>query len=62
MAEVINLRTVRKRAKGQKRDQSAHANRLAFGQAKHVRKLESARQAKATRDLDRLRIEIGDRR
>jgi len=62
MAEVINLRTVRKRVKRQKRDQSANANRLAFGQPKHVRKLEAAQQAKASRDLDRRRIETGDRR
>lgn len=62
MAKVINLRTVRKRIKLQERDQSAQANRFAFGQMKHVRKLASAEKAKATRDLDRLRIEIGDRR
>ena len=62
MAEVINLRTVRKQVKRQGREQSAQVNRLAFGQAKHVRKLASAEKAKATRDLDRLRIEIGDRR
>jgi hypothetical protein len=62
VAEVINLRTVRKRAKRQQRDKSADANRLAFGQQKHVRKLEAARQAKANRDLDRRRIETGDRR
>ena len=62
MAEVINLRTVRKQAKRQKRDQTAQANRLAFGQPKHLRKLEAAQQAKASRDLDRRRIEKGDRR
>jgi Domain of unknown function (DUF4169) len=62
VAEVINLRTVRKRVKRQEHDQSAHANRLAFGRPKHVRKFESAQLAKANRDLDRLRIEIGDRR
>ncbi|HEY6023707.1 MAG TPA: DUF4169 family protein [Pseudolabrys sp.] len=61
MAEVINLRTVRKRAKRQQHDQSAHANRLAFGQTKRVRKLEAAQQAKTRRDLDQRRIEIGDR-
>lgn len=44
MAEVINLRTVRKQAKRQKRDQTAQANRLAFGQPKHLRKLEAAQQ------------------
>ena len=62
MAEVINLRTVRKRVKRQKSNQSAQANRLAFGRPKHVRKLDDAQQAKATRDLDRHRIETGDRR
>ena len=59
MAEV-NLRTVRKRDKRRQHDQRAHANRLAFGQPKDVRKIEAARQAKARRDLDRHRVEIGD--
>jgi hypothetical protein len=62
MAEVINLRTVRKRATRQKLDQTAQANRLASGQPKHLRKLQAAQQAKASRDLDRRRIEKGDRR
>jgi hypothetical protein len=62
MAEVINLRTVRKQAKREKRDQTAEASRLAFGQPKYLRKLEAAQQAKASRDLDRRRIEKGDRR
>ena len=61
MVEVINLRTVRKRAKRQQHDQRAHASRLAFGQPKHVRKIEAAHKAKARRDLDRHRVEIGDR-
>lgn len=60
MAEVINLRTVRKQEKRQQHDQRAHANRLAFGQTKHARKTESAHQAKALRDLDRHWVEIGD--
>jgi hypothetical protein len=62
MAEVVNLRTVRKRAKRQERDQAAQTNRLAFGQPKYLRELEAAQQAKANRDLDRRRIEKGDRR
>jgi hypothetical protein len=62
MAEVINLRTVRKQAKRQKRDQTAEANRLAFGQSKYLRNLQAAQQAKASCDLDRRRIEKGDRR
>lgn len=61
MAEVINLRTVRKRAKRQQDDQRASANRVASGESKRVRKLETARRAKARRDLDQCRIEIGDR-
>ena len=62
MAEVVNLRTVRKRDKRRRHDQSAHANRLAFGQPKQVLEIEAARQAKAGRDLDRHRVEIGDQR
>ena len=62
MAEVVNLRTVRKRDKRRRHDQRAHANRLAFGQPKQVREIEAARKAKAGRDLDRHRVEIGDQR
>jgi len=61
MAEVINLLTVRKKAKRQQDDQRASANRVAFGETKRVRKLETAQRAKARRDLDQCRIEIGDR-
>ena len=60
MAEVMNLRTVRKRDKRRRHDQSAQANRLAFGELKKVREIDAARQAKAGRDLDRHRVEIGD--
>ena len=62
MAEVINLRAVRKRAKHHADDQRANANRLAHGRPKHQRKLADARQSKASRDLDRHRIDIGDGR
>jgi hypothetical protein len=61
VAEVINLRTVRKRAKRQQDDQRASVNRVAFGESKRVRKLEIEQRAKARRDLDQCRIEIGDR-
>jgi len=61
MAEVINLRTVRKQAKRQQDDQRVSANRVVFGESKRVRKLETAQRAKARRDLDQCRIEIGDR-
>jgi len=62
MAEVLNLRTARKQAKRKHSEQRAHANRLAYGQSKHLRELEDAQQAKASHELDRHRIEPGDRR
>lgn len=62
MAELVNLRTARKRAKQRQDDQRAKANRLAHGQPKHRRKLDAAQQAKASRDLDLHRIDKGDGR
>ena len=62
MAELVNLRTARKRAKRQQDERDAEANRLAYGQPKHLRKLDAARRAKADRDLDRHEIEEGDGR
>jgi hypothetical protein len=62
MAELINLRTVRKRAQRQKDERHASANRLAHGQSKRVRSLEAEKQAKASRDLEAHRIEKGDER
>lgn len=62
MAELVNLRMARKRAKRRQVDSRAHTNRLAHGQPKHLRKLEITQQAKAKRDLDRHRIETGDDR
>ncbi|MGH9809373.1 MAG: DUF4169 family protein [Terriglobia bacterium] len=59
MAELVNLRTARKRAKRQDADQHAKANRIAHGQPKHRRKLAAAQQTKASRDLDRHRIDKG---
>ncbi len=57
MAELVNLRTARKRAKRRHDDLRADANRLIHGQPKHQRKLEAAQQAKASRDLDLHRID-----
>jgi Domain of unknown function (DUF4169) len=57
MAELVNLRAARKRAQRRQDECAAEANRLAHGQPKHLRKLESARRAKAIRDLDRHKIE-----
>jgi len=60
MAELVNLRTVRKRAKRQQDERQAAANRLIHGQPKHVRDLDQAREAKAAHDLDQHRIDTGD--
>ncbi|MCK9919662.1 DUF4169 family protein [Microbacteriaceae bacterium K1510] len=60
MAELVNLRTVRKRAKRQQDERHAAANRLTHGQPKHVRSLDQAREAKATHNLDQHRIDTGD--
>ena len=60
MAEVINLRTARKRAKRERDAKRAVENRLAFGRPKAERRLEDARAEKLQRDLDAHRIEPGD--
>lgn len=60
MAELINLRMARKRAKQRQDEARAHANRLAHGQSKRRRELDAAQQAKASRDLDQHRIDKGD--
>lgn len=61
MADIVNLRNARKQAKRQQGELNARANRTAHGRPKHLRNLEDAQQDKATRDLDRHRIEKGDR-
>ncbi len=62
MAELVNLRTVRKQAKRKQDEARANANRLAHGQPKAVRKQAAAQEAKANRDLDGHRIDKGDGR
>jgi hypothetical protein len=61
MAEVVNLRTARKRAERRKAEQSAAANRLAHGRTKAERTLTRSRNDQADKQLDRHRIETGDR-
>lgn len=61
MAEIVNLRTARKQAKRRQGDLTAQANRIAHGQPKNLQELADAQQDKAKRDLDRHRIEKGDR-
>ena len=62
MAEPINLRSARKRARRRADEARADANRHLHGQAKHMRQLAEAQRAKADRDLDGHRIEPGDGR
>jgi len=62
MAELVNLRTVRKQTKRKQAEAHASANRLAYGQPKAVSKLKAAQEAKASRDLDGHRIDEGDGR
>jgi Domain of unknown function (DUF4169) len=62
MAELANLRIARKRAKRRQDALRADGNRLVHGQPKHRRSLDTARQAKADRDLDLHRIDKGDGR
>jgi hypothetical protein len=62
MAEVVNLRTARKRAQRRQDQVRADANRLAHGVSKNQRKLTAAQQAKAVSDLDQHRIDREDDR
>jgi hypothetical protein len=62
MAEIVNLRTARKRAKRSQQDVTAAANRLAGGLPANERKRDAARRDKARRNLDQHRIETGDER
>jgi DNA-binding helix-hairpin-helix protein with protein kinase domain len=62
MAEVVNLRMVRKRAARHKAESRAAENRLAHGASKSERAQITADRDKAGQTLDRHRIETGDRR
>lgn len=62
MAELVNLRIARKRAKKRQDELRADTNRLVHGEPKHRRRLEAAQQSKASRDLDLQRIDKGDGR
>ncbi|HSP50478.1 MAG TPA: DUF4169 family protein [Pseudolabrys sp.] len=62
MAELVNLRIARKRAKKRQDELRADTNRLVHSESKHRRRLEAAQQSKASRDLDLQRIDKGDGR
>ena len=60
MGDVIKLREARRKAKRLRDEKRAAANRLLHGRTKAERNLDSARDAKAHRDLDQHRVDTGD--
>ena len=60
MAEIVNLRVVRKRAEREARAEHVQHNRIKHGLSKAERELQRARKAKSKRDLDGHRLEPGD--
>ncbi len=62
MAEIVNLRTARKRAERSKAESLAAENRQAHGAPKRDRAGADADQKKLNQMLDSHRIEPGDRR
>jgi hypothetical protein len=62
MAEIVNLRTARKRAARSKAERHAAEQRLAHGVSRSERDHAAADRAKARQTLDQHRIETGDRR
>jgi hypothetical protein len=62
MAEVLNLRTARKRAQRRQEEMRASASRLVHGVPKNQRKLTAAQQEKAVSDLDQHQIDKEDGR
>ena len=60
--DVVNLRRARKKAQRELAEREAAAKRLLHGRSKAQRHLDSERDAKASRDLERHRIETGDER
>jgi hypothetical protein len=62
MAEIVNLRTARKRAARTKAEHNAAEQRLAHGVPKSERDHAVADRDKARQFLDQHRIDTGDRR
>ena len=60
MGDIIKLREARRQAKRLRDEKRAAANRLLHGRSKAERNLDSARNAKARRDLDQHRVDTGD--
>lgn len=62
MAEIVNLRTARKRAERDKATSRAAENRFAHGVTKKQRTGAAVEREKLRQTLDSHRIEPGDRR
>jgi hypothetical protein len=60
MAEIVNLRTARKRAKRQLDAEHAVQARASHGMSKAARTLARSEQSKIRRELDEHRIETGE--
>jgi hypothetical protein len=60
MAEIVNLRTARKRAKRQELAELAAQARVSNGTSKAERALARSMQSKVRRELDEHRIETGE--
>lgn len=52
MAEIVNLRRVRKAKARDEKEKAAETNRAVHGTPKHLRTLAKAKSGKAARDLD----------
>ena len=62
MGEIVNLRRARKQAERNSSEQTAAANRLAYGRSKVERALDVAKGERALHQLDQHRVETGDER
>jgi len=60
MAEIVNLRTARKRANRRRDDKRAAVARVSHGMSKADRALAKSNNAKFRRELDEHRIETGE--
>jgi hypothetical protein len=60
MAEIVNLRTARKRANRRRDDQRAAEARVSHGMSKADRALAKTNSARFRRELDEHRIETGE--
>lgn len=60
MADIVNLRTIRKRTQRAQAEERAAENRVRHGMSKDERKRLAAEKDRSARNLDQRRIETGD--